>query len=273
MNTPIVVVTSCSAQGWKSYGMRFLDTFHRFWPQTIELFVVSEDPILLPQSITSRRKVTFLSLWQLSPKALGFHQRHQTNHKARGLDAPDSVKKHGYSFRHDAYKFSKKVFAIDLVANQLQGTQRLIWLDADVVTHSPVPGDMFLELPPYGLALAYLDRGKFHSECGFVGYNLEHEATRPFIAEFTRLYDSDAVFALEEWHDSWVFDMVRRRLGTPSYPIPYRGAITHPFVYSVLGQYMDHLKGARKQRGVSHDHPKYRRDRQTFRGRGKVTFA
>jgi hypothetical protein len=260
----VAVVTSCSNEGFQRYGRRFLDTFHRFWPVQTPIHIVSEDTLNLPLSITgSKRSVSF---WDLasSPAAASFYERHKSNAKAHGLGQIGIVikpheRRPGYSYRHDAYRFSKKVFAIELVMQKITAG-RLVWLDADIVTLCPVPDNLMFELPPQDHSIAYLDRSPHHSECGFVGYNLEHAATRPFVSEFTRLYASDEVFALREWHDSWVFDFLRLEMEVPSYAIPHtKKSLSHPFVHSVLGQYMDHLKGSRKERGVSHDHPKFTR--------------
>lgn len=256
------VVTSCSKQGWDKYGRRFLDTFHKHWPLAVTLHFVSEDVLELPVSITGPRKVHFLDLGA-SKSYASFEKRHRENMVAHGRGAeqvhdPRYRKVRGfYSYRHDAYRFSKKVFSINLALTEVKA-DRLIWLDADTVTVVPIPLDLFTKVHPAGPAIAYLDRTPHHSECGFVSYDLGHPSTIPFIQEFERLYASDEVFQLQEWHDSWVFDWLRNKLKVPSHQIPYNRAwLSHPFVHSELGKYMDHLKGARKDRGVSHDHPKY----------------
>jgi hypothetical protein len=263
----IVVVTSCSLEGWEKYGKKFLTSFDQFWPH-VQLHIVSEDRLPLPDSILSKRPE--IRLWDLdkSGAAVVFANKYKEDPVANGFKAGSQIaswrsKKTGYDYRRDAFRFSKKVFALNLVLPSIADTDRLIWLDADTVTLKDIPLGIFDDLPPSQYAIAYLDRHPYHSECGFVGYNLRHPATRPFLKEFSCLYSSDSVFLLDEWHDSYVFDWLRKRLRVPSFPIPYdRRHITHPFVYSKLGEYMDHLKGMRKQRGVSHDHPR-------FHGRGK----
>jgi hypothetical protein len=61
------------------------------------------------------------------------------------------------------------------------------------------------------------------------------------------------IFTLPEWHDSFVFDVVRQ-----SMPLKEtnwsKGIIKgegHPLINSELGAYLDHLKGNRKQTGQS----------------------
>jgi hypothetical protein len=163
-----------------------------------------------------------------------------------------------YNFRQDAWRFSKKVFAIELVATKLTGG-RLIWLDADTLTFADVPLEMLQRMPPEGCGIAHLDRPGYHSECGWIAYNLDVEGVRQFITRFAALYETKEVFQLTEWHDSWVFDWLRKRTpNVKSWAIPHKNS-GHPFVYSELGKYMDHLKGARKQSGISADHPRFQR--------------
>lgn len=259
----LVVVTSCSIDGWGKYGQKFLTSFDQFWPQETNLHIVSEDRLPIPQSILNKRPQ--IKFWDLNqnPFAASFAGKYENDPVANGFRSGCPIsgwrsKKTGYDFRKDAFRFSKKVFSINLVAPTVDDESRFIWLDADTITLKPVPVGLFTEMPPKNFCIAYLDRYPYHSECGFVSYNLAKSATRSFLREFSRLYSSGEVFKLPEWHDSYVFDWLRRKLDIPSFPISYdRRHITHPFVYSILGQYMDHLKGMRKQRGVSHDHPRF----------------
>jgi hypothetical protein len=249
------VVTSFSADGWKQYGERFLESFDQYWPTEVDLHVVSED--LLAVSLNSDRTVFNWSLLADSSDARDFLTRHRDNlwvHGDASVPRPFGLAAHwrpdsGQNcFRHDAYKFCKKVFAVELVSRRTTG--RLLWIDADVVTFAPVPIELCYEVLPGGYAMSGLVRQGYHSECGFIGYNLDNPAALSFIRAFADLYASDKVFELAEWHDSWVWDWLRNKMQTHTYEIPHRSK-AHPFINSVLGQYMDHLKGKRKKRGYS----------------------
>lgn len=249
----VAVVTSCSAQGWLQYGERFVRTFREHWPREVTLHLVSEDA--LPDCGAG---VKFWPLWASSSMAREFEKRHAHRPVACGREAragqigwKEKQRAAGYNFRYDVVRFAKKVFAIELVSRTLGG--RLYWVDADVVSFAPVSLGLLAELLPAQAALSCLDRGSYHSECGFVGYNLEHAAARAFIEAFAATYASDDVFRLAEWHDSWVFDHERRRMHTPTHAIPHCSR-RHPFVNSVLGLYMDHLKGRRKDLGRTPAH-------------------
>ena len=239
----IEVVTSCSAKGYAQYGRRCVESFLKYWSDAT-LYVVSEDTLDVPAP------AVFMPL-ALHEAGVRFLAKHAHNLTAQGRVnfagstgwTPRKLAQ-GYNFRYDAFRFSKKLFAIELVARQSPDGP-LIWLDADVVTFASPPPGALAQLLPSGLALSCLDRGSYHSECGFVGYNLAHPKTRGFIADLTQLYTKEQVFKLEQWHDSWVFDWLRRKNNIPTHAIPHKSR-SHPFVNSELGRFMDHAKGNRK---------------------------
>jgi hypothetical protein len=69
------------------------------------------------------------------------------------------------------------------------------------------------------------------------------------------MYDNatTGIFTLEEWHDSYVFDHVRKI--APVTELNWSNDIIkgegHPLINSAWGAWLDHLKGARKSLGRS----------------------
>jgi hypothetical protein len=188
-----------------------------------------------------------------------FIQRHANNPLAHGQAGPPGKWNPKKAFRWDAVRFSYKVYTVAMCADLIDSGW-MIWLDADSHTHTAVPMSWLPTVCPTDHMMCHLGRGeKYHSECGFVGYNLDHPATRNFIADFVGLYDTDGIFGLEEWHDSYVWDVVRKQYQiqhenkffnlNPTYDD--KGLAGHPFINSALGMYMDHVKGKRKQQGSS----------------------
>lgn len=255
----VSVITSCSLGGWNAYGQKGVMSMLEHWPKEITFHLVSEDT--LPIECTKKwtqgqpNRLIFWNLNEYEP-AREFYTRHATNMRAQGKE---SRNRSAYDFRLDAYRFSKKVFALRMVSRNMQGG-RLLWLDADTHTLYPVPLELLRRLPPDKHHIAFLDRPGYHSECGFVGYNLNYTNTQGFLERFAQLYASDEVFKLKEWHDSWVFDWLRKHMAADirGYAIPHKNR-SHPFVYSELGQYCDHLKGNRKALGISTEHPRFKR--------------
>jgi hypothetical protein len=147
------------------------------------------------------------------------------------------------------------VFAL-VHAARTTPARKLFWLDADTLTFADVPRDFLESCLPDECFTSCLLREEMHSECGFVGYRLDHPASRNFFDAFEGWYTTGRLFALPEWHDSYVFDTVRRSFERNGsiWTHNLSGTLTraaHPFVNSELGRFMDHLKGPRKEQGVS----------------------
>jgi hypothetical protein len=247
------VVTSFSNAGFEQYGARFLETFNRYWPKTVTLYIYHEG--LYSSLYDSHQAYDLLQV----PECSHFIRRYYQDPLANGrvVNQPHPWKKkcadEGYNFRYDAFKFAKKVFAIYDAFKHVK-TGKLFWVDADIVTFAPVTFEFLDSLLGDDYDTCYLGRdGRGHSECGFVGYNLDRPVTKHFIEWFAGLYISGDVFAYNEWHDSYVYDRAREYFKDVlrAYNIPSTGR-GHVFVNSILGTVMDHLKGDRKAVGRSH---------------------
>jgi hypothetical protein len=87
---------------------------------------------------------------------------------------------------------------------------------------------------------------------------------KQFLAEFERYYEDadNGIFTLDEWHDSFVFGHILNEMKA-KYPnvLDYSehiynntaktGGGGHPLINSVLGTWLDHMKGVRKSEGSS----------------------
>ena len=172
----------------------------------------------------------------------------------------------------DAVRFAHKVFALTHCALEIEGDV-LFWLDADTVTFADVPMALLDQVLPENVYTSFLGRPHTYPECGFVGYSLTHPHHREFMEFWRQLYLDDSLFELPEWHDSFVYDMVRKTFEDKlsdfkSYNIAENDTPSdHPFINSVLGGYMDHLKGDdRKQMGKSpEDDLMIKRDEEYWR--------
>jgi hypothetical protein len=248
------VVTTFNANGLDQYGQRMIDTVEQRWPAEVDFVVCAENC----QPKITRPNTKIHNLLRLSTPLNTFIERHRNNPMAHGLAGPPDVFNPKKSFRWNAVRFAFKIYSIALVANYTSNGW-LIWLDADTVTHSNISLTDLERLCPTNSMISYLGRGEnYHSECGWVGYNLDHPETRNFIAELKAMYDQDRIFDLPEWHDSYVWDVVRRQYQTQNQfhnlsKTPQKpGHAGHPFINSELGRFMDHLKGNRKKQGRSH---------------------
>lgn len=264
------VVTTFHEPGLKQYGQTMIHSFERFWPTDVDLVVYAERC----RPTHARTNTRIVDLEQASPDMLAFKERHKNNPKASGGAGPDGKYDDKKQFRWDAIRFCHKVYALDHAIRNAQGDW-LIWLDADSKTHSPVTHELLAQVCDPTVFASYLGRGeKYHSECGWIAYNLKHPKMQEFNARLTGMYNTDEIFNYPEWHDSYLWDIVRREFQSRGDIVmknlnplaDTEGKAGHPFINSLLGTVMDHMKGNRKERGHSkakevrahQDHPYWR---------------
>jgi hypothetical protein len=245
------VITTFNANGYVKYGQRMIQTFLQNWP--VNLVVYAEDctvnetaPNLSVHDIAVVSDLTaFKQQWQGVPRANGDVSSDPVRSKRK--DA-------GKGFKWDAVRFSHKVYSIFHCAKNTQ-TDWLIWMDADTVCHSPITHADLAKLCPDTVDLCFLGRRGKYTECGLYAMNLQSLRTQNFLTQFQKYYDEaeQGIFTLAEWHDSFVFDAVRKHL--PLVEVDWSGHLItgegHPLINSAWGAYLDHLKGDRKTLGKS----------------------
>jgi hypothetical protein len=255
-------VTTCHAAGYEAYGRRMVETFLDHWPTEVPLLLYHEG--FEPPSVPGRIEAHDLAA--ASPDLMAFKARHADNPQAHGvrqqwrrlrigsLSLPLPLRTQKTRYRWDAVRFSHKSYAIFDAARRTDA-DALIWIDADTLFFADVNVTELEALAPQHSAVSCLRRPN-HSECGFVVYNLRHPETKRLLAEFEAMYTQDLLFAEREYHDSYLFDVVRKRAearGAYVHDIA-EGAgwrASHVLINSRLGRFMDHMKGGRKAEGMS----------------------
>ena len=258
MNT-ISVITTFNKRGLEKYGQRMINSFSKNWPKNVKLYVYAEDceptipsenVIVLDQNSTCKDLVRFKEKWKDVPKANGDVTKDPI--RSRRKDA-------GKGFKWDAVRFSHKVYSIFHCA-EICNTDWLMWMDADMYCHSPIDYETLLSLHQDDADLCYIGRERKWPECGLYSVNLTTKMGNMFLKKFKWVYENadDGIFQMSEWHDSFVFEEVRKKIAdkNPTGIIHnISGGIIdgegHPVINSDLGQYMDHLKGDRKDIGKS----------------------
>lgn len=267
----VAFVTTCNAEGYDRYGRKMIESCDRHLPRDVALWVYAEG---FTPEIPSERVIA-IDLLQTCPELVVFKERHRNNPLARGErrrgvrpfvrvkwnrvnSRLPKVKlkwiNWGIGYRWDAVRFSHKCFTIFDAAKRC-GADVLCWLDADVLVFQDIPPNFIDGLVPEDRLLGFLKRPGC-SECGLVAYNLRHPAIESFFTAFKSLYTNDTLFREREYHDSWLFDVVRRRFekrGHKTHDIAGGLGVRagHVFINSPLGRYMDHMKGGRWAAGSS----------------------
>jgi len=260
----ISVVTTFHEAGLKQYGQRMINTFVDNWPTEVKLYVYPEkcnpqvpdhSRIILTDLDSVDDLTTFKNRWKGVPKANGDVSKDPIRSKRR-----DS----GKGFKWDAVRFAHKVYVIFDCARKCD-TEWLFWMDADTICHSPISIKNLNRLLPGKQELCYLGRKGKYSECGLYAMNLSSHNIHMFLKEFQRVYDDaeNGIFKMAEWHDSFVFDAVRKTIpnlkqhdwASSLHDLRPRAGMStgegHPLINSEWGAWLDHLKGGRKNQGMS----------------------
>lgn len=262
----ITVVTTFHEKGLETYAQRFLDSFAKNVDKRIKLIVYAEDcsPIN-PDS----EQITIFDQKDVLHELVAFKEKWKSVPKANGIP-PDDIKRrrprdHHKAFKWDAVRFSNKVYAVFDACNA--DTDWCVWMDADTYIHSKWDYENFSKILPDDKWITYVGRGagsQTWPECGFYGLNMNNEVCKTFVKDFKQMYDDaeNGIFKLEEWHDSYVFGHVLDKMKkTNTNFLDYSadlymktaksGGGGHPLINTVLGQWMDHMKGDRKNSGRS----------------------
>lgn len=262
----ITVVTTFHPKGLREYGQRFINTFSKHVDKRIKLIVYAEE--CLPTNPDPSR-IEILNQCNVLSKLVAFKERWRNDPKANGTPPP-SIKARRprdwhKAFKWDAVRFANKTYAVYDAVTRSKGW--CVWIDADTVFHSPWSYEEFIGCLPNNKWITYVGRGRGAAtwpECGFYGLNLNHPVCHEFLKEFERMYEDadNGIFKLEEWHDSYVFGYILNNM-KKDFPnvLDYTENMTlrtaktggggHPLINTVLGKWIDHLKGDRKKYGKS----------------------
>lgn len=227
-----LAVSTFNAAGLELYGRRMVWTFEEYWPAEVDLRIYSEGwdaPI---------ERAEVVDLLAASDWLADFKERHRGRRFS--------------GYRHDAVRFSHKIAAL-LHADETTRADFLVWIDGDVSTHQPITlADLERLAPGPDTWIAWLDRQGTYPECGFYIVNRRHQMHAEAMTELRRMYADDGLFALAEFHDSFVLQCVVDGLGLPWASLSGRGRATgHPMINGPLGAWLDHAKGGRKRTGRS----------------------
>jgi len=235
-------VTTFATTAYYDYGKRLIESIDRFLPADVQIHVYLESALPLPDSA----RIHHVNMMRACPDMIEFKTRHGNVARANG-DLPG-----GHDYRFDAVKFCHKVFALTHAARTVEADV-LYWIDADSVMFRDA-GHGFLDgLLPDGVYTSYLGRHDTHSECGFMAFDLTHPANADFMDFWQRIYAEDLVFQLPEWHDSFVYDVVRKFYESKGLIVSadLRAGMEgdhQPFINSPLGACIDHLIGPRRKK-------------------------
>tara|TARA_R100001480_G_scaffold142322_1_gene139805 strand:+ start:814 stop:1524 length:711 start_codon:yes stop_codon:yes gene_type:complete len=220
----LLTITTWNNKLYREYAHKFESTYNWEWPYT----VYNEDD----------------GMFEAIPDLKKFVDRNK--HRPTG----------NKGFLLDGVRFSYKVYAYCHAIKQYSNYDFIMGVDADSIFYYPMPIDVVKqELYREDCMMTYLGRGSQYSECGFLGFNMKHPEIQNYADEMLRMYNTDEIYTLKEYHDSFVWDHVRvlfegkRQVQNLNIGDKKNA---HVQARSVLGKYYDHTKGpTRKSVGYS----------------------
>jgi hypothetical protein len=254
------VITTFPQNRWDVYAKRMLQSHIDYWPDNVKITAYHEGPT--PD--LHHEKIEYVNTEKVNPDLVAFKNRHKNDPVANGelQEIAGGARRHPNagnndrgkgSYLWDAVRFAHKTFAVDHAIKNID-VDYVLWLDADTYTFRSIPKDFVTNLLPFDKLVNYLGRGNKYPECGWVCYNRRHVLIKKFMDTWTNLYKQDTIFKELEWHDSYIFWQVLKRVA-PEHGVDIgKGAGAkghHIFINSVLGAYLDHMKGKRKAKGKS----------------------
>lgn len=232
----IAAATTFSSEGYNLYAHKLIKTFNQYWDKDIDLYAyydnVPVDGWEINQSNIHYILLNFDNL-------LKFKQRHEHNPK---------FSKVGYM--RDGIRFCHKVYAfVDLALNK--NVDIAIWLDGDVITHTPVDKSTIMRWLNGKMAGA-LFRHNVYTETGFHIFDMRYPQAREFMIKWIDYYNSDKILNLEAFTDCHTYDATVKEYDIKLWnDLSPSTACGHPFINGILGEHMDHVKGNRKYKGSS----------------------
>ena len=235
-----LALTSYNHKLYEDYAHRFLDTYQG----ELDLAIASEDQLptldrVLTLKMTAHKNFVKMNAWR-RPKG----------------------------YKQDAVRFCYKPYAIWTAMDSIRNSEDhnytgLLWIDADSVFHKPITEEFVQERLHTDGVMTYMGRPNYYSETGVLYFNLLNPKTRYYVERVIELYNTNEIYELSETHDSYVWDWVRTRMQTTLRGQPRVSAtefrnigVDHKvpgghIQAHLFGEYWDHLKGKRKQKGYS----------------------
>ena len=256
----LAVVTTFPPNRWTTYAKRMIHSHVNYWPNDVKLYAYYEGT----KPDFEHDKVQFVNIEEANPELIAFKSRHRDDPVANGesREIPGGVRRDPNAGKNDrgkgsylwaAVRFAHKTFAVDHGLKTIDADY-VLWLDADTYTFRKINKDFVTGLLPKNKLVNFLGRGDKYPECGWVCYNKKHPKIEEFMQYWTSLYIRDTIFEELEWHDSYLFWQCVKRIAPNDGVDIGKGAGAkghHVFINSVLGAYIDHMKGKRKVKGRS----------------------
>lgn len=231
----IAAVTTFPNSCWEIYAKKMVTSFIECWPSDIPLLIQLDDDLLAPEVQRLLRPQDAMATDRLKDHA-EFLIRND------GKDS-DDYRKQPLRFCHKVFALYRALHALEQEKASGQSIPRyLLWIDADVITERKITQEILQDcFPKEGDAVSYMGRKDWpHSECGWLVFDLENGGNT-IIKDMFNYYKSDDIFNQEQWHDSWIFDLVTKNSKKTN--LTHNAPGLDVWQYSPMGKWSTHYKG------------------------------
>ena len=225
----IEVITSFNESYYNLIGKDCVDSWLKYWPKELLLTCYVEE-----FSLPEHKRIKQIDFSQLDPAYEIFQH-------TKGIGGQER-------------KFAKKSFSF-IHAMYHSTADRIIWLDADVLTQTKLPLDLLLSVLPNDVLSTHMGVTYFTTkdgtpgrwfvpETGFFVVNTQHEKFDQFRSEYRRRFVEHDNSNLRRYYDNDVYGYVVEQTGArvldlcKDFKKPYKTPLKH----TVLGPYLHHYK-------------------------------
>lgn len=218
------IVSTFSDDGYNVYGKYFVNSLKNFVSRdiNIELYV---DTVSIPE----QDNLKILKLEPSIPELTNFKNRNKN--------------KIFKDYRWDGVRFAHKAYAI--FHSSTDDIDYLIWLDSDTEIYNFITPEYLIKFLPDDCFVGYIGRDGT-SETGFLIFNMKHAESKNFFNRFKWYYDSDNIYSADEYHDAYIFDIVRKEFESSglikTFNVSPQG-VTKGHFNAAFNGYMIHYKG------------------------------
>jgi hypothetical protein len=221
------VITGLSQEYYDSIGKHMVESWLKFWPNSLTLTVYTEDNLVIDHP-----RVNVISLDTMNAEYTKFQF--------------DKIK-----LASRAKRFAKKAWPI--MDNLESNTGYLIWVDADVITNNEIKEYWLESLIGKNNFSAHIGvmQGNYYSvETGFFIINRANQFKENFLNEYKRIYYERDFTDLHKPFDGDIFGKVIRKLQLdPNFKYHELNknyeSVLSPF-NGIFDGYMTHFKAKRK---------------------------
>lgn len=231
-----IAITTFNKPYYDNMAHKMVETYLKFWPKDIPLYVYTED-MKLPVQAENLKE---LDIYENCPGLKEFLDW-RGDHFTRGM-----------AFKTYSFISAFKNIECDVI----------IYLDADSVTYKTITREFLDSLLPNKELTAYMgvtmNKGKWqgneteNAETCIYLFNKQHAGAKQFMDHYEYIYESREIDDRQRFkkpHDTWAFTECVQRALANGHLIndlhPTRKAHS-PLKETVLGDYFRHFKGARK---------------------------